>query len=1128
MVQETARLSFRTRLLRRLGAFLKALLTVYAQATHGLANATQRLLADAAARVGRLAIRLKLPGAGSAIAQRTRTGARRRTAFWVAISLTLAGMVALGEVGTVLTAVESAGTRSYGSGVFTGFKINPFDTAELSQALTLWESVKADTPEVNVGVFLGWHALLDCVVFIPSYCGLLALLSRQVAAPYRFAAPVLFCLVLVDEAETLLTIVALHDLVASNATLIALQLLSWTKWALLAGALSIVMVNWLLPGGSNVRNIRLNVKDAAKGDEQHPGLSLLGLFIVAGIFTAFVALPGESALTQLPDVLRYQIEGFFGGTAPAMSIMAIAVLASALVVAGMFATDPQAAYPRIGTTPTRNVVLAAVAFSGAMLVWVWFADGRPPWDPRWPALSAPFVVVSVALLGSLIKLLSPAPSRCPAGPPKPGRDPRTILWIGALPSIVGIAGALGLIRAGTAPAILATDTEWAWRAVMVIGIALATVAGPLGQWVVGRAVGRWEQAASRRRGSARLARRLSLGAIATGACCAIVLAGAPGWSGTNLGTPGVVAFSLTVYVMLIGLLTWIARRYPPWGATEQLRLGARTPIVSLAVATWFLAGSIDDEGGYHHVRVADGATPYRHANLHAAWAEWQEHAIEGCPQSDGPVPLVLVAAAGGGIKAAYWTATSLDALFGEAGSCARNSVFSFSGISGGAVGGTVWAATVHNGTSTAAGPAVAGMSRDRALSSAIAGLLMRDLPQPLTGVTRGWADRAALLEDGWIETSDGVTRTASTWASLNDSTSTWMPVLALMGSSVTDSCRIAMTNTAWLPSTAEPDCYRSPTSTGSKANGGPLTGAGDALYGLYARDEQQSAACPVVPDRGVTSTPTAGVPSVTLGTFTAALLSARFPLISPSGALYRCVPKAADSIAREASLRNDAATGKNPDAATQPATACEGVTKYHCATSYVVDGGYYEGSGLLTTLQIWSGIADSVREHNAGVTGSDSDLAGRCVEPWIVFLDSGYRSNASVPDPGRPRELRLPLDTFLANQVLSTRALEQMAEEAISNTACRDKDPGSRVVRVGLEQRPDIAAPLGWVLSASSRHSMCGQLATQLSAAVRGNPETTGSSARPALSSLGKLLESLDAARGVSDRANETCGLHAR
>jgi len=179
------------------------------------------------------------------------------------------------------------------------------------------------------------------------------------------------------------------------------------------------------------------------------------------------------------------------------------------------------------------------------------------------------------------------------------------------------------------------------------------------------------------------------------------------------------------------------------------------PWFALVVAIWWVASIINTEGIYHDARVGRDlgpATP-RYSNVEQALGAWLQAQSGNCrPKAGDSVPLVLVAAPGGGIRAAYWTAATLDSLFGpEQGDCAARRLFAVSGVSGGSVGAAAWVGARAEGTH--GGAAVKRMAQDRGLAAAVAGLLLRGPVPALHRHRHSLARRAALLEDGWTETA---------------------------------------------------------------------------------------------------------------------------------------------------------------------------------------------------------------------------------------------------------------------------------------------------------------------------------------------------------------------------------------
>jgi hypothetical protein len=82
---------------------------------------------------------------------------------------------------------------------------------------------------------------------------------------------------------------------------------------------------------------------------------------------------------------------------------------------------------------------------------------------------------------------------------------------------------------------------------------------------------------------------------------------------------------------------------------------------------------------------------------------WYEQAAKLYKDDKGeqkPVPLLVIATAGGGIRAAYWTATILEQLQGDLekkGKSLDKLLFAVSGVSGGSVGAMEYIAALHTG-----------------------------------------------------------------------------------------------------------------------------------------------------------------------------------------------------------------------------------------------------------------------------------------------------------------------------------------------------------------------------------------------------------------------------------------------
>ena len=189
----------------------------------------------------------------------------------------------------------------------------------------------------------------------------------------------------------------------------------------------------------------------------------------------------------------------------------------------------------------------------------------------------------------------------------------------------------------------------------------------------------------------------------------------------------------------------------------------RLPLVALGLAA-AAAFSYWNDG--HDVRLArrpDGRLavvgPADRPELGRAFREWlsrRQGECEGCAE----VPVYLVAAEGGGIRAAYWTAVVLARLADERPEVARR-IFAIAGVSGGSVGAAVYAALVRDAAAGSLGCAAAeagrgGLERcaERALGGpflapTLAKLVAPDFAQWFVPVPVRSFDRAWALEDAW-------------------------------------------------------------------------------------------------------------------------------------------------------------------------------------------------------------------------------------------------------------------------------------------------------------------------------------------------------------------------------------------
>lgn len=405
-----------------------------------------------------------------------------------------------------------------------------------------------------------------------------------------------------------------------------------------------------------------------------------------------------------------------------------------------------------------------------------------------------------------------------------------------------------------------------------------------------------------------------------------------------IGRLGLFLYGFVVVVVLVASPLWLADRLP-LALAVPLIFGGWVPILSYLsslgrrlhaplVSTLLLAGVVGTYlfGDNHAVRILAANEPaHRRATLPDGLFLWMR--ANGCADDPAACPRpVIVAAAGGASRAGFFTASVIghfldfdslrkgydftrkdgsrivradrddgrftpaqEAVLGNADIAGR--IFAISGVSGGAYG----AAAVTAALSARTGPGVppcAGAPAPYWFGKTVAN--WRDCLESLTAgdyltatffglafhdqVQLFLQDRAALLEQAWEQRAEALLsapgaataprtlgRLAAPFLSEDRSTRSWLPFLVLNGTSVETGQRIVTTDLN--PTYAAPrDC----------PSGGP------------------PAECPVfVHTLDFHSLIRADL-DVALST--AALNSARFPVISPPGSIHASTDDIADRI----------------------------------------------------------------------------------------------------------------------------------------------------------------------------------------------------------------------------------------
>ena len=433
----------------------------------------------------------------------------------------------------------------------------------------------------------------------------------------------------------------------------------------------------------------------------------------------------------------------------------------------------------------------------------------------------------------------------------------------------------------------------------------------------------------------------------------------------------------------------------PFGAllvylAEEWRLPLLTCFFAIALA--WQALNLNDN---HTVRTitsgfAPGASPALDLGSH--FRDWlmnrRDRAAYEC--ANHPYPVILVSAEGGGIYAAYTSAIALARLQDMDPRFATH-LFATSGVSGGSVGTSVFGAMAAHGfppPPATRSPGVQGPCEAMAskvleydlLSPLLAGALFPDLVQQFLPFPVGAFDRATPLEQGLEAAFDGA-------GGKGEMTH---PIDALAGS----------------PGADIPAMYFNTTcvETGGLAYLGPFPILANGAY----------------PDADLAD---AWRPTGSVRLSTAAVLSARFPIVTPAGRVN---------------------TGY--DRAMRPL-----VHRY-------VDGGYFDNPGTATLETIIAAIRQSQAPGDPPIR--------------LVVLRIGFSDPPSAPS-FRFGEMMSPLRAILATRGQHAQATRRRL----------DYDAGLEIhdLTIALDTRGQSrgggrALPLGWMLSGAARGDIRAQV----------------------------------------------------
>jgi hypothetical protein len=921
----------------------------------------------------------------------------------------LALLLTLGQLDRLHAQLQAGGRGAYTLADFG--PLNPAGLQEtIRELLDVWDLAGGIATAAAVA-----HLLVDTAFIVVYFLLLQEVMGRALRALPDVASTGVLARSVAVRWPLVLGALVIADVV-ENGTRAVILATSSTAWVLVHIGWAATLVKWialaLLLGMLVAVAVRALAEGSVRARRRGPGAALWRFRVPLVLFTAWSAFLLLDPTGQLPDLLRRTLDGWAGLGRFAATAVAAAVLGLSAWTMGRRVFFTEAALGR----SVSSWLLAGIAAAFGLVA------ALSPLDN----LAAIAIVLGViAALGALTKRVQPRSGdverKKTAMPADEDEAPllRHVAFALAVVPLVALLLAAGAAMVAPAVVLLGGPHVDSGRGAAAAAFALLAPIAALAVAGFGPGlVRRWDGNA----GAPPRTLELRHVAITAAALLVAVLAI---WKPLDvppaLGSLLVAAAAFVLATVALGEGQRYGEAHEPPSGLRVLGF-VRVPVATLVLIAFVLAAAIGDRG-YHDVHLNGAGPPAAGTRIAAAWTTWKERNCADDAERTDAVPLVLVASYGGGIRAAYWTGSVLTDLLdagadigdGCDGVRRRDRVFAMSAISGGAVGtmGYLGQATEPAGSSWYGEQ----LGRPDFLSVAVSWALLVDVPRSILGIDP--PDRAQRLEEAW---EDGITGMG------NDYFAGAPPQVTLLGGTQVESgCRF---NVAAVRLTAQPPVQ-------------PPTDCNALLL--------RSAADPVDDDGVIRHVPDAALTSEvldhlcdggSLNRSTAALLSARFPYVSPSGRMRRC-----------------------------------GVDRH----TAIVDGGYAEGTGAQALLDLWARLEPLVRAHNAAG-------AGPMVVPVFVQIDNHYAKAARAGALGRTEEVLVPPVAASRPDALDSLGTEQLANATFAadvpgrpGTTCTfGLGPTQRFIRIAPPDSPGVPAPLAWTLSRMATEELDSQRASAL------------------------------------------------